>query len=274
MITLSESELKALLLAVRESEDFSLYYTGKKSRRVDAKYYFEKKEIMVNELNFDNNAELIYSSLHEYAHHIQNTESFIKDTPHDLEFWKIFHKLLYTAEEKELYSNCCHSEFREPFKRLIAANEEFNKANLKFFEAIDEFRNILGKENFNQFIDCSERLIKIPRGEVKKIIAAASRFKKGYHYNTMIRLASKKDIDETMLKELAFYLADDDGSIKKQYTFDMFKFYSDDNTFSDEIAYLQDKKEKLENSLESKQEKIQIIESRLTLLLPDDSSSE
>jgi len=263
---ITENELKALLLEVRESEEFSLYYTGEKDKRIDAFYTYDKKEININEKNFEVESELIYTALHEYAHHLQSTESFVKDTPHDNEFWKIFHSLLYTAEEKGLYINCCYVEHKESFKRILHANEQFNKATIEFFEALGEFCNVLSKENRNQFIDCCERYLKIPKSEAKKIVKASQVFGKGYQYNTMIRLASKKNMDQGLLNELAYMTSADEK--RKSITFDIFKYYNSDH-FESETVYLENKKEKIETTIENGKEKIESIEHRLSQLFSD-----
>jgi hypothetical protein len=105
-----EEAKRRLLLLRRPLEDFTLVFSGKKSRRINGTYYPARKEIAINNLNFvgeDNELEenlLMSTAIHEFAHHLVDTEL---DQPrsrcHTALFWSVFDDL---AEEAERTGVC------------------------------------------------------------------------------------------------------------------------------------------------------------------------
>jgi len=252
---MNEQELKSTLLQIRETKNFNLYFTGKAHKKIDGFYKPDSKEIYINNCNFSNDNEMLLTALHEYAHHIHFTESFVKGNPHDTEFYKIYHELLFLAEEKGFYENCCRTTHEEDFNRMLKANERFNKEMERFFMEVVAFAQSMEKKNANQFYDACERFLKIPRNEIEKIFKALERMViDGYQYATVMKLATMKEPDSDLLNKLRFETVKNKPD--KSITFDMFKFYNADKKFSTEIAYLQDKKEKLSEALEKGKMKI------------------
>ncbi len=105
---MNQEQVKEKLLQLnRNVEDFSLLFSGKKSRKVHGHYKSESREIIIHNRNFNDDNPLIYTAIHEFAHHIHFTGSAlpISSRAHTKEFWGIFHFLLYNAEEKGVYVN-------------------------------------------------------------------------------------------------------------------------------------------------------------------------
>ena len=71
---MNQEQVHALLLRIREPrEEFTVVLTGKRSRRVNGLYKPETREILIHNRNFAGDTELVYTAIHEYAHHLQFT---------------------------------------------------------------------------------------------------------------------------------------------------------------------------------------------------------
>jgi hypothetical protein len=89
--------------------EFSVIFSGKKSRKVNGLYKPDSREIILHNRNFVPGATgdnlLLYTAIHEYAHHLhacaQNGK--LPSRAHNSEFWAIFHALLEKAESKKVY---------------------------------------------------------------------------------------------------------------------------------------------------------------------------
>jgi len=91
-------------------EEFTVVFTGKKCRSVNGLYKPIGNEILIHNRNFvDGNGKqnemlLMFTAIHELAHHVLITEKGNKSPrAHSQEFWATFHNLLDIAEEKKIY---------------------------------------------------------------------------------------------------------------------------------------------------------------------------
>jgi hypothetical protein len=102
-----EQVKKKLLELDSEVEDFKLTMTGKSSKKVDGLYKPDTREILLHNENFKDDNQLIFTAIHEFAHHIQFTKSSVPvySRAHTSNFRQIFHRLLAKAEEKKIYIN-------------------------------------------------------------------------------------------------------------------------------------------------------------------------
>ncbi len=109
-----EQVKEKLLLLDAGAGDFSVIFTGKTSRKVDGLYYPDRKEIIIHNKNFEEDSQLIYTAIHEFAHHLQNIRAVepVSTRAHTIRFWDIFHKLLFIAEEKGIYVNIFKKDAR------------------------------------------------------------------------------------------------------------------------------------------------------------------
>lgn len=105
---MNQENVKENLLKIdSEVSDFALIFSGKESRKVDGLYHPETQEIIIHNKNFEDGNSLMYTAIHEFAHHIQFTrhEKEVKKRAHTPLFWDIFHKLLNRAEELGIFQN-------------------------------------------------------------------------------------------------------------------------------------------------------------------------
>lgn len=105
---MNQDQLKTLLLRLQPAaEDFAVIFSGKKSRKVDGLYRPDTREIIIHNRNLEHPRELVYTGIHELAHHIQFTTAAlpVSGRAHTAAFWNIFHTLLRRAEEQGSYES-------------------------------------------------------------------------------------------------------------------------------------------------------------------------
>jgi hypothetical protein len=110
----NQDAVKKILLSIEDAPlDFSLIFSGKKSRKVNGLYKLDGREIIIHNKNFEdsdgkqNENSLVYTAIHEYAHHLHACKQGGKLSvrAHTREFWAIFHALLEQAEKTGVYRN-------------------------------------------------------------------------------------------------------------------------------------------------------------------------
>jgi hypothetical protein len=173
--TLNRQNLKNCLLRLKNSShDFTIVYSGKASKRVDGLYKSESREIILHTKNFKSDNELLYTAIHEFAHHIQFTESAVpvSTRSHTTEFWHQFHTLLFKAEELGLYTSPFESnrEFASLTKRI---KEEILKVNGNLMKTLGRLlleAQSLCEKFHASFGDYLDRVLCLPRTSASTII--------------------------------------------------------------------------------------------------------
>ncbi|MDR1179089.1 MAG: hypothetical protein LBK44_01180, partial [Spirochaetales bacterium] len=151
---------KQLLRLEADTEEFSVVFTGKKSRRVNGLYKPDIREILLHNKNFADDNDLMYTAIHEFAHHLHCTRSPVpvSNRMHRPEFWNIFHRLLIKAEEMEIYHSIFEADkdFRALTKKI---KEEFLAKNGRlmkdFGELLIQAEELCRKTNsrFENYVD-------------------------------------------------------------------------------------------------------------------------
>jgi hypothetical protein len=152
---------KELLRLEPDTEEFSVIFTGKKSRKVNGLYKSDIRQILLHNKNFADDNDLMYTAIHEFTHHLHFTRSPvpISNKAHQTEFWSIFHKLLIKAEEMGIYRSVfdANKEFKALTKKI---KEEFLTRNgnlMKEFGALlMQAEELCTKNNmrFEDYVDC------------------------------------------------------------------------------------------------------------------------
>ncbi|HTP59627.1 MAG TPA: DUF5320 domain-containing protein [Spirochaetia bacterium] len=174
---MNNDQIKTVLRTLRRTtEDFSVILSGKKSRKVHGLYKPDTREIIIHNRNFTNDNELMYTAIHEYAHHIQFTTSPtpVSARTHTTAFWNLFHTLLFDAEEKGIYRN--------PFEEIEELRELTGRIREKFLSASGSLMKELGKlllqahriceEHGTNFSDYLDRVLSLPRTSAQLIMKA------------------------------------------------------------------------------------------------------
>jgi hypothetical protein len=169
---MNQDQVKEKLLALEEpSLEFSCVFSGKKSKRVNGLYKPETREIIIHNRNFEQGPVgdnlLIYTSIHEYAHHLYSCAhgGQIKGRSHNSEFWAIFHELLDKAEGNGTYHNTAAEApelkalTEEIRKKFIEQNGELVK---EFGQTLLKAKEICDKVGV-RFEDYIDRVLRVPR---------------------------------------------------------------------------------------------------------------
>ena len=113
---MNQDQVKEKLLAIEDAPlEFSVIFSGKRSKKVNGLYKPDTREILIHNKNFQGGSGgekadvnlLIYTAIHEYAHHLHACArgGYLSARAHTAEFWAIFHRLLEKAEKKKIYKN-------------------------------------------------------------------------------------------------------------------------------------------------------------------------
>jgi hypothetical protein len=174
---MNNEQIKTALRTLRRTEeDFTVILSGKKSRKVHGLYKPDSRELIIHNRNFTNDNELMYTAIHEYAHHIQFTTSAtpVPVRTHTTAFWNLFHTLLFEAEEKGLYRN--------PFEQIDELRELTRRIREKFLAASGSMMKELGRlliqahgiceKHGTNFSDYLDRVLSLPRTSANLIMKA------------------------------------------------------------------------------------------------------
>ncbi|MDR1098879.1 MAG: hypothetical protein LBL28_00210 [Treponema sp.] len=165
---MNQDQVKAKLLAIEDAPmEFSLIYSGKKSNKVNGLYKPETREIIIHNRNFTDDNLLLYTAIHEYAHHLHacSRGGTLSVRAHSSEFWAIFHKLLEKAEEKKIYRDVFSGspdlvELTETIrKKFLYENGSLVKEMGKHLLRAHEICTAVGV----RFEDYVDRVLRIPR---------------------------------------------------------------------------------------------------------------
>lgn len=174
---MNQDQVKERLQSLRPSKtEFTVLFTGKASKKVNGLYYPAKREILIHNRSFTNENLLMYTAIHEYAHHLhQESDPTMKNTAraHTNAFWAIFHGLLAEAIGKGLY----HEVFDDDAE-LVALTAEL-RGDLKEMAVILKRigRRLLAALEIcsrigARFEDYTDRVLRMSRMTVKIAIKA------------------------------------------------------------------------------------------------------
>jgi hypothetical protein len=164
----NQDQVKVTLLAIEDAPmEFSLIFSGKSSKKVNGLYKPDSREIVLHNRNFTDDNQLLYTAIHEYAHHLHacSRGGNLSSRAHSSEFWAIFHALLEKAEAKKIY--------RDVFSGSPELMELTELIRTKFLLENGNLVKEMGKHLFRahelcdaagaRFEDYVDRVLRIPR---------------------------------------------------------------------------------------------------------------
>lgn len=279
---MNQDQVKAALLRLNsEVEDFAVLFTGKRSNKVDGLYYPERREILIHNTNLQSDNEIIYTAIHEFAHHIQFTTSAqpVSSRSHTTHFWSIFHKLLFDAEEKGIYKNIFKTDpefitLTGRLKRdyLADAGEKMKEFGSLLIEAMRlcEMR----RASFEDYVD---RELGLHRFAAKNIIRSYT-----YDINpqlgpenmkTVARIADKekrKEVEDAFLARMSPDMVKAEFSTRLNEIKDMTKL----QYLKNEKERLMEAGERLNQKLIKIMEQIKALEQEMNLAKAEDVGGE
>ncbi|MDR0784812.1 MAG: hypothetical protein LBE74_02875 [Treponema sp.] len=161
-------QIKETLISIENAPlEFTVVFSGKNSKKVNGLYKPETREILIHNCNFTDDNLLLYTAIHEYAHHIHacSRNGKLPTRSHTSEFWAVFHRLLGKAEEKHIYRNVFAASpelnaLTEVIRsKFLAENGEIVK---KFGEKLLQAQDLCVKMG-GRFEDYVDRVLRIPR---------------------------------------------------------------------------------------------------------------
>ena len=207
---MNQDKVKEILLDIDSNvDDFKVIFTGKESTKVDGLYNRETCEILIHNRNFSDDNSLIYTAIHEFAHHIQFTRVDPDRTSrtHTVAFWKTFHELLDAAESKQYYKNIFNSD--EKFLNLT--NEIKSKYLTENGQLMKEFGKLLMEayelcqSKHAEFEDYVDRALCMNRSAAKNIMKVfAMDVEPSIGFDNMKIVASVKDKQQRQKVEESF----------------------------------------------------------------------
>jgi hypothetical protein len=217
---MNQDQIKALLLKLDNTElDFTVTMTGKKSKKVNGLYKPDSREILLHNKNFDDDNQLIYTAIHEYAHHLQcEAEGVLRSArSHTAAFWARFHGLLEKAEAEGLYKIGI-----EKSVELSSLTEEIRS---KYLATNGKLMNELGhllakaqvlcKDAGVRYEDYIDRVLCMPRTAAKTAVrVSALEVNPALGYDTMKIVASQPTPERRAAAEQQFTAHRSPDSVK------------------------------------------------------------
>jgi hypothetical protein len=258
---MNQDQVKEKLLELdRNVVDFSLIFSGKTSKKVDGLYYPDRKEIILHNKNFTDDNQLLYTAIHEFAHHLHHTRSSIpvSTRAHTNRFWDIFHKLLFLAEEKKIHINIFKKDkrFVELTKKIRGDYLVENGNLMKDLGGLLEQASALCRELNVCFDDYVDRELLLHRTTAKLLMNIHSmNISPKIGYENMKTVASIRDDSVRAQAEDAFTGGMTPDMVKAEYT--------SRNKSDETIAVLLEERDRVERSIDNLTKKLAKIERRI-----------
>ncbi|MCL2270724.1 MAG: hypothetical protein FWC24_05200 [Treponema sp.] len=269
---MNQDQVKSKLLAIEDAPlEFSLVFSGKKSRKVNGLYKPDSREIIIHNHNFDHGPSgdnlLLYTAIHEYAHHLHacSQGGKLSQRSHTSEFWAIFHTLLEKAEAKKIYRDVFAgspelASLTEIIrKKYLRDNGSLVKEMGKHLLKAHELCTAIGV----RFEDYVDRMLRIPR-------TAANMAIKMFNYDlnpdvgadNMRFLAGIRDADERQAAEKALIKGKSPDMVK---TAIRKKTTGEDSwTSQDILLQLEKEKSRLERTIATLSKRLEEVKKQLT----------
>jgi hypothetical protein len=262
---MNQDTVKQKLLSIEDAPlEFSLIYSGKKSKKVNGLYKPASREIIIHNRNFqpDDAGQnlLLYTAIHEYAHHLHacSRGGTLSPRAHNSEFWAIFHALLEKAEKKKIYSDV-FSVSPELLKLTDVIRGKFLKNNGELVKEMG--KHLLKAHDLCtgigvRFEDYVDRMLRIPR-------TAANMAIKMFEYDiapevgadNMRFLAGIRDGDERKAAESALIKGKSPDSVKIQVR--------NKNKEEDPVVLLEKEKTRLERTIATLSKRLDEVKKEL-----------
>jgi hypothetical protein len=269
---MNQDQVKEALLSLEDPPlDFQVIFSGKKSGKVNGLYKPDTREIIIHNRNFTDDNLLVYTAIHEYAHHLHacSRGGKLSARSHTAEFWAILHGLLEKAETRKVYKNVFAdspelADLTETIrKQCLRENGNLVKELGMLLLRAHELCITMGA----RFEDYVDRVLCIPR------LAAFTAIKM-YQYNldpqvgsdNMRFLAGIKNDEERMAAEQALIKGKSPDTVKTAVRGGHAAFPSEPLTEEDQRTRLEKEKRRVERTIASLTKRLGEIEEELGFL--------
>lgn len=261
---MNQDRVMELLLDTEPSPTpFTLVFSGKTNEKVNGLYKPDKAEIVIHNRNFDSDDQLIYTALHEYAHHLHHCRrgGLSQARSHTNEFWAIFHDLLVKAEEKGHYRNVYEAEpaFVELTAQIKAQCIRVNGEVMLEFGRLLAQASELCRIHKTRFEDYVDRVLGVPRQTAGAAVAAqAAGIDPSIGWDGMKFAVSFRDPEERAQAVEALKSGTSPAAVKGMFAAPLSDEDPADRLFRE--------KEKLERSIRSMTARLEEIDRKLSEL--------
>ena len=258
---MNQDQLADKLRTLADVPPFTLVFSGKKSKKVDGLYKPATQEILIHNKNMTGDSDLIYTAIHEFAHHVVSCQSgniTLSNRCHTAQFWATFHQLLKRAEETGIYNNPFKSDqtFIQLTRRIKETFLKKNGAIMKdFAKVLNEARDMCIERHlsFEDYVDrelgmektTANTLLRIEKYDVTPTIG----------YDNMKTVAAMKDDHKREAAVQAFMEGESSASVKTSIVRPVAKVEK-----VSPVDHLEAEKLKIEKAIESLQKKLQIVD--------------
>jgi hypothetical protein len=259
---MNQDQVKEKLLTIKEDiEEFSLIFSGKESKRANGAYHPDTREIIIHNKNFSDDTSLMYTAIHEFAHHIHFTTSPVPITSkaHTIEFRSLFHTLLKQAEELQIYSNIFDTEEEfitltdEIKRRFLAGNGDLMK---KFGKILLRASELCQKYNA-RFEDYIERTLKMDASTARTLIKIQNlNIDSQLGYENMKTLSSIQNDEKRKEAESAIREGQTPSEVKYQLK----------KKDEDPLTQLSSEKKRIERTIKSLSSRLEEIDKKISTL--------
>jgi hypothetical protein len=260
---MNNEQIKEKLLQIRNTDEyFEVVLSGQRSKKVNGLYKPENRELVLHNKNFESDNELMYTAIHEYAHHLQFTGSPVPISirAHTGDFWSLFHSLLYEAERLGIYSN--------PFETIEEFDELTHRIREKILMVNGELMKELGdlliqaqklcEKHHTSFTDYLDRVLRIPRTSANTIMKTKLLdIDPRLGYENMKTLTRVSDPQTRKQAETALLRGMSPDMVKRSY------LPAGKPKAADPLEQLKDEKNRLERQIKRLQHKLKEISKKL-----------
>jgi hypothetical protein len=267
---MNQDQVKEKLLQLRpDVAEFTLVFSGKASKKVNGLYHPETCEIIIHNKNFEDDNALMYTAIHEYAHHVhRGAGGPVSQRAHTVEFRAIFHQLLEEAEAKGLYTNVVEKidELRSLAEEIRARYVKTNGELMKDFgQTLMEAEKLCRKHNA-RFEDFIERALRLPKATASTLMKIkALDLPPDLGYENMKTLAGIRSNEVRAEATEAFLEGDTPDQIKQALA----SRPAETTRKTDPRKKLASEKKRIEKALAGLQERLAEIETELEELGPE-----
>jgi hypothetical protein len=264
--TMNQDQVKEQLLRIEEDvEEFFLIFSGKESKKVNGLYHPDKREIIIHNRNFDSDDALMYTAIHEFAHHVHFTTSPVPVGPraHTIEFRSILHRLLQRAEEIGVYNSPFESD-PEIMGLTYRIRNEFLTKNgelMKQFGAALQEAEQLCRARGARFEDYLERVLHLDRRTASTLIRInAYDIDPSIGYQNMTTVASLRNDAQRTEAITKFKAGESSDSVKAAIRSGRHQ------ETVDPLDALEKERKRIQRTIESLESKLTAVENRIVSL--------
>ena len=166
---MNNEQIKEKLLQIYPSElDFTVTMTEKKSNRVNGFYRPATQEIFLHNKNFKNDNLMMFTAIHEFAHHVQHENGCSTAKAHNNDFWNTFYTFIDKAEKLGIYTRNRSDSVEKKVEELHDIQKQIIELQKKQAQLLSELQTEC-EENGDRYEDVIEHDLQISMKKAQEI---------------------------------------------------------------------------------------------------------